>query len=214
MTVHFIADAIKRLRAVQIGTQDANVGKTYWRGMRDLTLDDAFMAEGGTELAPMSCTSDLRVASAHADPNRGGPNRGAARHARRSGGALDERFTARLQREAQVLLSEGQRESAVNMSEGEKQKRINEATGRAEEIRMLAEASADGLRLIAEAIQRPGGNAAVKTQLIEQFVEEYGKILESAHVSVVPAQLASIKGFFERVSQVGDAISDDPKGGR
>jgi regulator of protease activity HflC (stomatin/prohibitin superfamily) len=112
------------------------------------------------------------------------------------------------QREAQILLSEGHRESAINMSEGQKRKRINEATGRAAEIRNLAEASSEGLRLIAGAIQRPGGSAAVKTQLIEQFVEEYGQILQGANVSVVPAQLANIKGFFEGVTQVGDALGD------
>ena len=69
VTVHFLADAIKRLRGVTIGTQDANVAKTYWRGMRDLTIDGSFLSEGGTELAPMSCTSDLRVAMQYATRN-------------------------------------------------------------------------------------------------------------------------------------------------
>ena len=33
-----------------------------WRGMRDLVVTSTFMAEGGSELAPMSTTTDLRVA--------------------------------------------------------------------------------------------------------------------------------------------------------
>lgn len=116
------------------------------------------------------------------------------------------------QREAQILLSEGQRESAINLSKGEKQRRINESVGRAEEIRLLAEASAEGLRLIADAIQKPGGNAALRTQLVEQFVEEYGKILDAANVSVVPARLAELRGFFEGMNEVGDSIGTK-KGG-
>lgn len=116
------------------------------------------------------------------------------------------------QRQAQVLMSEGQRESAINLSEGERQRRINESVGQAEEIRVLAEASADGLRMIAQAIQQPGGNAALKTQLIDQFIEEYGAILETANVTVVPAQLASIKGFFEGVGEVSDALGGNGGG--
>jgi regulator of protease activity HflC (stomatin/prohibitin superfamily) len=118
------------------------------------------------------------------------------------------------QREAQILLSEGHRAAAINHSEGEKQRRVNESTGRAEEIRMLAQASAEGLRLIAEATAKPGGSAAVKAQLLEQFIEEYGRVLEGATVSVVPHDLARIKGMFEGFGQVTQGFADDGKGAR
>ena len=121
------------------------------------------------------------------------------------------------QREAQILLSEGQRESAINVSEGERQeavnlsegemrRRINEAEGRAAEIRALAEASAESIRLVAEAIGKPGGRMAVQMQLVEQFINELGEILRSAKVSVVPAGLANIKGFFEGLARVGTEV--------
>jgi regulator of protease activity HflC (stomatin/prohibitin superfamily) len=118
------------------------------------------------------------------------------------------------QREAQILLSEGHREAAINHSEGERQRRMNEATGRAEEIRVLAEASAEGLRLIADATAKPGGSAAVKVQLLEQFIEEYGRVLEGANVSVVPHDLARIKGVFEGLGEVTHTLADDGKGVR
>lgn len=119
------------------------------------------------------------------------------------------------QREAQILSSEGQKNAAINHSEGEKLRRVNEATGRAEEIRVIAEASAEGLRIVAEAIGKPGGSAAVKTQLLEQFIEEYGRVLEGADISVVPADLARIKGMFEGFGQVTSTLSEgDGKGVR
>lgn len=115
-------------------------------------------------------------------------------------------------KEAKINLSEGERQSAIALSEGERQKRINEATGRAEEIRVLAEASAQGIREIAEAIQAPGGDVAVKAQLVEQFVDEFGKVLQAADVSVVPAELARVKAFFSGISEVSDAVPDTTEG--
>lgn len=115
-------------------------------------------------------------------------------------------------REAQILMSEGHKLEAINHSEGEKTRRINEATGHAEQIRILADASAEGLRLIADAIQKPGGSAAVKAQLLEQFIEEYGHVLETANVSVVPADLARVKGVFEGLGEVTSAFGDGQKG--
>lgn len=117
-------------------------------------------------------------------------------------------------KEAQILLSEGQKLAAINESEGEKVRRINEATGRAEEIRILAEASAEGLRLVASAIQKPGGEAAVRAQLLEQFIDEYGRVLEESSVSVVPADLARIKGVFEGIGEVSTTLADAGKGVR
>ena len=106
------------------------------------------------------------------------------------------------EKEAKIAVSEGERTRAVNLSEGEKMRRINEATGRAEEIRLLAEAAARGTELVAAALEEPGGRAAVKMQLVDQYIGELGRVLETANVTVVPEGLAQMKGFFEGVSQV------------
>jgi len=34
----------------------------FWRGMRNMEVPEEFLKQGGTELAPMSCTSDLAIA--------------------------------------------------------------------------------------------------------------------------------------------------------
>lgn len=107
-----------------------------------------------------------------------------------------------------INLSEGERQEAINVSEGEMEKRVNEANGRAREISLLAEATAFGVTRVAESIQKPGGLQAVKMQIVEQFIEEFGKILQSANVSVVPSQLANIKGFFDGIGRVTSGIPE------
>lgn len=89
----YLHDGIKRLRAVNAkddedaaeaqaeGSVKAGVGGagdgagggkakesvSLWRGMRNLELPDEFREHGGTELAPMSTTMDIRVALAYSD---------------------------------------------------------------------------------------------------------------------------------------------------
>lgn len=104
------------------------------------------------------------------------------------------------QKEARIKISEGERLYAINISEGEKQKRINEAEGKAAEIRLIAQATANGVRKISDAINVPGGHLAVRSQLLEQFISEYGKILNGADISVLPADLANIRSIFNVMS--------------
>jgi regulator of protease activity HflC (stomatin/prohibitin superfamily) len=115
-------------------------------------------------------------------------------------------------KEAKILVSEGEKQQSINLSEGEKQRRINEANGRAAEIRLVAEAQAKGTQEVADAIRAPSGDLAVKAQLTEQYIAELGRILEGAKVSVVPENVARLRGFFEGLSQVGAATTNDPKG--
>ena len=121
---------------------------------------------------------------------------------------------AEAQKESTIQRSEGHRQSAINVSEGEKERRINEAKGRATEITLLAEASAYGIRRVGAAIQKPGGHDAVRMRIVEEFIQEFGQILKGSDVSVVPAGLANIQGFFQGLSQTGAAVSSGggPKG--
>lgn len=107
-------------------------------------------------------------------------------------------------RDYKINESEGEKQSAILHSEAQRQKRINEARGKAEEIELIAEATAGGLKRVAEAIAKPGGDLAVKTQLIEQFIGRLGKVMEEANVSVLPTETANLKTFFEGVSKVSD----------
>jgi hypothetical protein len=65
-TVLFISEGISRLRAVGAAEEGANVELDLWRGLKDMAASEAFLANGGTELAPMSTTKSLRVAVQYA----------------------------------------------------------------------------------------------------------------------------------------------------
>ena len=117
--------------------------------------------------------------------------------------------SAQAHKQATIELSEGERQSAVNVSEGEKRKRINEANGRAQEIALVADATAHGIRRIATAIGHPGGHSAVRMHITEEFIEQLGRILAESKVSVVPGELANLKGFFQGLAQTGSAMGDD-----
>lgn len=62
VTLLLITDGIRKLRAVGASSADANKPLDLWRGMRNMELEGDFVGEGGTEVAPMSTTTDLRVA--------------------------------------------------------------------------------------------------------------------------------------------------------
>ena len=113
---------------------------------------------------------------------------------------------ASAEKEATINVSEGERQEDINLSEGEKQRRINVAKGRAEAISIVADATAEGTRLIAAAVQQEGGSAALKMQLVEEYIDTLTDITQEASVSVVPLELAKIKGFFEGLSDVADGV--------
>ena len=62
VTVAFLAEGIRRLRAVGAKRADANRPVVLYRGLANRTVPPDFKARGATELAPMSTTLDLSVA--------------------------------------------------------------------------------------------------------------------------------------------------------
>ncbi len=111
-------------------------------------------------------------------------------------------------RESRINESKGEQQSQVLISEAERQKRINEAKGRAQEIQLVATATAKGVERVAKAIERPGGDIAIKTKLFEQYINQFGKIIKSTNVSVLPTETANLKTFFEGVSTISSHTKD------
>jgi regulator of protease activity HflC (stomatin/prohibitin superfamily) len=105
-------------------------------------------------------------------------------------------------KEAQITISEGQRQYDINISEGEMQQRINEAEGRADAIRVVADATAEGVKLVSEALRQPGGSAALKVRLVEQYLQELDKIIATSDVSVLPMEVAQLQAAVDGLSQV------------
>ncbi|WP_298771433.1 slipin family protein [uncultured Shewanella sp.] len=113
---------------------------------------------------------------------------------------------ANAEKAAMINVSEGERQEAINLSQGEKQKRINEAKGTAQEIAIIAKAKSEGMALVSAALALEGGHDAMNMQLKEQFIGQVGDILENADISVVPAEMAKLEGFFEGMEQVTHGV--------
>jgi len=105
-------------------------------------------------------------------------------------------------RQSRINESEGEQQSQVLISEGARQRRINEAVGKAKEIELVATATAKGIQRIADAMQKPGGELAVRTKLIEQYINEFGNIVKKSNISVLPTETANLKTFFEGVRTI------------
>lgn len=119
----------------------------------------------------------------------------------------EENIKAEGERDSVKLESEGQRQAEVNISEGVRQKTINEAEGRAREIQLVADASAQALRRIGEAASMPGGDVAIRTQLVQRMISQLQQVLETANVSVLPADLAGLRSATEAVLGARDGAS-------
>ena len=100
---------------------------------------------------------------------------------------------------ARINVSKGQRQEAINLSMGEKQRRINESDGRAQSIEIISKATAQGIREIAQAIKTPGGDKATRFRIAEQFISQFGNIVENAETSILPFDLAQFKSLIQTV---------------
>ena len=61
----YIAEGIKKLRAVGAQQSSANQAVDLYRGMKNLAVNDEFVEGGGSEAAPMSTTPDPAIAVAY-----------------------------------------------------------------------------------------------------------------------------------------------------
>ena len=121
--------------------------------------------------------------------------------------AMEKQMRAEREKRAVILSSEGQRDAAINTAEGakqevikaseaRKQQQINEAEGQASAILAVASATAEGIRRVAETIQGPGGMEAVQLRVAEQYITQFGQIVQSSDSTIVlPANLADVGGM-------------------
>jgi regulator of protease activity HflC (stomatin/prohibitin superfamily) len=113
-----------------------------------------------------------------------------------------EILTSDGEKTARINVSKGERQYAINVSEGDRQKRINEAEGRAQGVEITSEATAEGLRIIAEALRQPKGKNAMSLRLAEQYINQFGHILEETDTSVLPIEAAQLKSIIEAAGPV------------
>lgn len=110
------------------------------------------------------------------------------------------------QKDAVINISKGDRQAAVLHSEAEKIRQINEAEGKAAEVRLIADATAKGIERMAAAIEKQGGLTASHIQILEQFTDGLGEILETTQVTVLPTEVAKVKTALEGMSKLAQPV--------
>ncbi|MDH5656785.1 MAG: paraslipin [Spirochaetia bacterium] len=103
---------------------------------------------------------------------------------------------------SQINQSEGIKQEMINVSEGEKMKLINEAEGRASEIRAVADATASGIRKIAASLNQPGGAAAVKLSLSEDYLKKINGLAKKDTNLILPVNLGDPEELLEGLYRV------------
>ncbi len=127
--------------------------------------------------------------------------------------AMEKQMRAEREKRAVILTSEGQRDAAINNAEGtkqetikaseaRKQQQINEAAGQAEAILAVATATAEGIRRVASASQEPGGPEAIQLRVAEQYIGEFGKVINNADTIILPANVADVASMITTAMQV------------
>jgi regulator of protease activity HflC (stomatin/prohibitin superfamily) len=101
-------------------------------------------------------------------------------------------LTSEGQRDAAINTAEGDKQQAIKASEAQRQRQINEAEGQASAILAVATATAEGIRRVAEAIKLEGGSEAVQLRVAEQYITQFGKLVEGSTNLVLPANVSDI----------------------
>jgi regulator of protease activity HflC (stomatin/prohibitin superfamily) len=136
--------------------------------------------------------------------------------------AMEKQMRAEREKRAVILTSEGQRDAAINTAEGAKQEtikasearktqQINEAEGQAAAILAVATATAEGIRRVAEATEVAGGFQAVQLRVAEQYIHEFGKVINNADTIILPSNVADVAAMITPAMQV---VNQRPAGPR
>ena len=127
--------------------------------------------------------------------------------------AMEKQMRAEREKRAVILTSEGQRDAAINSAEGEKQQvikasearrqqQINEAEGQASAILAVATANAEGIKRVAEATRAPGGAEAIQLKVAEQYIAEFGKVINNADTIILPSNLSDVASMITTAMNV------------
>lgn len=120
--------------------------------------------------------------------------------------AMEKQMRAEREKRAKILESEGDRDSKINRAEGYKQetiktseadkiRQINESEGQASAISSIAKATADGLKQLGEALNGPGGDAAGRLRIAEEYIKQFSAIATDARAVIVPANVTDPSSF-------------------
>ena len=116
--------------------------------------------------------------------------------------AMEKQMRAEREKRAVILTSEGQRDAAINTAEGEKQQRSRrrKPAGSSRSTRPKARprrsSRSRGHRRRHPPGRggdaRPGGAEAIQLRVAEQYINEFGKVINNADTIILPANVADV----------------------
>ena len=63
------------------------------------------------------------------------------------------------------------------------------------------------MQAVADAIEKPGGEQAMNVRLVQSYIDQVADLFKQADVSIVPAELAKMQGFFEGIETVSKTVN-------
>jgi regulator of protease activity HflC (stomatin/prohibitin superfamily) len=135
--------------------------------------------------------------------------------------AMELQITAERQKRALIAKSEGEKQQAVNVSEGERQQQINraegakrakilQAEGDAQAVTTVAEATARALATVGAGLQQAGAQDAMKMQVAQDFISQWGGIAKESNVMIVPSDMGDLSKVVGTAFKIVDGVR--PKG--
>ncbi|HEX5314683.1 MAG TPA: SPFH domain-containing protein [Gammaproteobacteria bacterium] len=117
--------------------------------------------------------------------------------------AMELQITAERQKRALIAQSEGEKQQAINVSEGERQQQINRAEGEkqaqvlraegeAQAVLTVADATAKALATVGAALRQDGAGEAMRMQVAQDFIAQWGGIAKASNVMIVPADMGDL----------------------
>jgi regulator of protease activity HflC (stomatin/prohibitin superfamily) len=107
--------------------------------------------------------------------------------------AMEKQMRAEREKRAVILTSEGKRDAAINSAEGAKQETIKASEARKQQ--QINEAEGQASRVA-------GGTEAIQLRVAEQYINEFGKVINSADTIILPANVADVAGMITTAMQV------------
>src|SRR4029450_1634824 len=111
-------------------------------------------------------------------------------------------LTSEGERDAVINTAEGDKQQTIKASEARRQQQINEAEGQASAILAVATATAEGIRRVAEASRAQGGAEAIQLRVAEQYINEFGKVINNADTIILPSNVADVAAMITTAMQV------------
>ena len=104
------------------------------------------------------------------------------------------------------MRAEREKQQVIKASEARRQQQINEAEGQASAILAVATANAEGIKRVAEATRAPGGAEAIQLKVAEQYIAEFGKVINNADTIILPSNLGDVASMITTAMNVVNQV--------